>query len=501
MASQELELIAKVIDVGDLQKVLDEGVRLEDFKTEDGRMVLKYLLKFWRNKRTAGNVPTREMVEKRFPTVDLPRENRLNLDAVLAEFKDHHVRAELKVLSDHIVDNINKPDQLLVDIQNTVGDLARTRRVTQDLILSQSISSAIDRYESHRDQDGYQGIPYPWDVLNKETQGMQTSEFILFYGRPKSLKTWVLLKIATHAYDFSSRRVLVYTREMTPEQMIDRSICLLIGAPYRAYKQGTLAEIPVPEGGTMEERFYATAETMSQDEDTCALETGFRKTLIITSDRTDPRGGGVLGLRKKVEDHKPDLVCVDAMYLMRNDRKNTRSVKWDDQSAITQDVKEIALDFKIPVIGTTQANRPSEEARGKSMANIAFADSYGMDCDLAVEINKKSTRNPEVNELALAITGAREINMTGFAIHGNAASDFGVMMRKVISETGVVQVDGDGNPMLEPVVFYEIEDIKNFFKEQDNERKRNGSERMRSEPSRDMKDWAAGLMNKGKRHG
>jgi hypothetical protein len=499
MAHQELELVAKILDEGDLQTVLDEGVTLDHFKTDDGYMLFKYLLHFWRDKFTAGNVPTREMVEEKFPTTDLPRTNRLKLGAVLSEFKNHHVTEELKALADHIVDNAHKPDTLLADIQRTVGDLAQERRVTQDLILSQNISTAIDRYESNRDREGYLGIPYPWDVLNKETQGMLPGEFVLFYGRPKSMKTWVLLKIATHAYDFGSRRVLVYTREMTPEQMMDRCICLLIGAPYRAFKQGTLAEIPVPEGGTMEDRFYATAETLYSDEETCELETGFRKTLIITSDRTDPRGGGVLGLRRKVEDHKPDLICVDAMYLMRNDRSNKRSVKWDDQAAITQDTKEVALDAGRTLVGTTQANRPSEEARGRSMANIAFADSYGMDCDLAVEINKKSTRDPEVNELILAITGAREINMTGFAINGNAATDFNMLMRKVTNEAGVVQADQEGNPLLEPVVFYETSEIREFFKEQDQERKRHG-ERMRAQPPRqDMTDWAAEALGEGKR--
>ena len=397
------------------------------------------------------------------------------LKEIVADFKDFSAKASLTQLSDDIMDGIDEPDVVLERIAKVTKELCRERRVSTDIVLSEGVNDVIDRYESNRDRDGLQGIPYPWSVLNAETQGMQDGEFILFYGRPKSMKTWVLLRVATFAYDFAARRVLVYTREMTPAQMMDRSICLITGAPYAAFKKGTLHEIPCPEGGTMEDRFYAVADTMYSDEETCEIETGFRKSLIITSDRDDPKGGGVNGLRQKVDDHKPDLICADALYLMRNDRAGKRSVKWDDQAAITQDLKDLALDASRPLVGTTQANRPSEDARGKSMANIAFADSYAMDCDLAAEINKKATADPERNELLLAITGAREVNMTGFAIHGNAATDFTQMRRKVFDAAGVVVSDAEGNALTEPVVFYETREIKEFFKEQTEERKRTSS--------------------------
>jgi len=254
---------------------------------------------------------------------------------------------------------------------------------------------------------------------------------------------------------------------MKPEQIMDRCICLLIGAPYSAFKLGTLHDIPCPEGGTMEDRFYTLLDCMEQDENVCTLETGHGKSLIITSDRADPDGGGVMGLYQKVTDHNPDLVCVDAMYLMKDDRANKRSVKWDSQAAISQDIKDIiALGLNKPVIGTNQAKRESEERAGKSVSNISFSDSYGMDCDMAMEIIKKSTPDKEVNELALSITAAREVNLTGFAIHGNAATDFQQLMTRGRHPDSSLMVDENGQPIMVPVVFQEYKDLRNFFKEE-----------------------------------
>jgi hypothetical protein len=472
-AHEELRLVTKIIDSGDLRPVLEANVSPDQFSNEHALGIFNRIMKDWRRWRGGkASIPTREIIARDFPTVDLPKEeDRQSLKVVLDDFLNYTLVSGLEEMADFIIDWRENPEEVLAGLTTRMRKLTRMKRTGQDVVLSSAMKEIIDRYESNRDIDGVKGIPYPWEVLNHATQGMLPGEFILFYGRPKSMKTWVLLSLATFAYDYASRRVLVYTREMTPQQMMDRCICLLIGAPYSAYKEGRLADIPVPEGGTMEDRFYALVETMESDEQTCALETGFNKSLIITSDRDDPKGGGVEGLRRKVEDHKPDLICADALYLMRNDRENKRSVKWDQQAAITQDLKDLALDTNKPLIGTTQAKRDSEDKKGQAVSNIAFADSYGMDCDLAVEIIKKKITDEE-NELALAITGAREVNLSGFAIHGNAATTFGPIYEKFRDEAGVVQLDGDGNPLVVPVVFSDYKDIKDFLKQgEDDERK------------------------------
>jgi hypothetical protein len=376
-----------------------------------------------------------------------------------------HLYNELTGMADFISENSSSdPDLVLKTMGEKWSALTKQRRTSEDRVLSASVEALAESYRQREENTGYKGIPYPWDVLNYETGGMLESEFVVFYGRPKSMKTWVLLSCACNAYDRGSRRVLVCTREMTPMQILERCICILVGAPYSAFRHGTLKDIPVPEGGTMRDRFYGLLDTVVKDEEVCTLETGHSKGLIITSDRADPEGGGVMGLRQKVEDHKPDLLCVDAMYLLKDEGEGRQSFKWDKQAAISRDLKDLALDFCIPVLGTNQAKRDSEERPGRSVANVAFSDSYGQMCDLAIEILKKSTRDKEVNELAMAITAAREINMTGFAIHGNAATDFGQLMTKKRDDTGVVIME-DGEPVMEPVIFQEPIDVKDFFKD------------------------------------
>ena len=441
-----------------------------------------YLCEHFRNRKHYGDVPTRKMLGKHFPTVELPDTDRTSIDTAIEEMLSKQVRIRLSDMATHIQEWGDKPDEVLSFLDKEVREMLKTRRVSTDLLVSEHIHNAKQAYEESK-AHVMRGIPYPWQVMNDETRGMQDGEYIILYGRPKSLKTWVALSVCINAYERFNQRVLIYTREMSPEQMLNRSICLIIGAPYNAFKRGKLHEIPHPFGGTMEDAFYALADTMYQDEKTCAVESGKHKGLVITSDREDRKhGGSVEGLERKVDDHKPDLIFVDAVYLMRSSRGDSgkRSVKWSDQAVLSQDLKDLAQSKKRPLIATLQANRGSEsdEKKGKSTANMAYSDSYAQDCDVALEILKKRI-DKEHNQLALCVTAAREMNIAGFAIHGDPATDFSIMRRQVLDKhKHPIKVDGE--ILMEDIVFEDSREIERMFKvEEDKDEKKAQSKYIR----------------------
>ena len=463
-ASKELQLIAKIADVGELRPVIDAGITVDKFADQDARLVFEYISRYHHSRKTVGNVPTRELIAENFPSVDLPPVDRLTLSSAIEEFLNHDIKSRLNKLTDFMSEWGDTPEKVLPHAYAEISDMQRDKRTSIDIVVSDSTLDIKRRYEDAKNRDVLKGIPYPWKILNDETQGMQDGQFIIFYGRPKSEKTFLGIKVSTHAYDYANRRVLIYTREMSPDQMMDRTICTLIHAPYDAFRKGYLHELPHPYGGTMEDAFYSYVDTLKTNEETVALE-GKRKTIIITSDREDRKGGGVNGLRRKIEDHKPDLVFVDAVYLMRNDRNGTRSVKWSDQAAVSQDLKDLAQDFNRPLIATLQANRGSEMHKGESAANMSFSDSYAQDCDLAIEIIKKRIDDSN-NELALAITASREVNLAGFAIHGNPCDNFDILMKPVTDKYGV-PLKENGEALVEPVIFHDLPDIWKMFKREE----------------------------------
>lgn len=466
-ASAELRLVAKLVDTGEMQKVLDAGITQGLFSAGEAKKAFVYVYEYWRNKRHVGDVPTRRMIKESVPTVDLPEPDRLSIDTAIEEMLAWAVNRDLRVLSDDMVDAVNSADPrgLIPAFQRRINDLSAMGHRSTDLIMSQEADDIRKNYEDNRDRVGLTGIPWPWEVLNAETLGIQPAEFVVLYGRPKNMKTWVLLKIGTHAYDYASRKVLIYTREMHPRKILDRCVCLLIGAPYEAFRKGTLHEIKI-DGGTMEDLFYATVETLQEDEETCMLETGHHKALIITSDRKDKRGGGVMGLYNKYEEYTPDLLLVDGMYLMRNDRDGTRSVKWDNMTAITQDTHDLCLNIKRPIIGTNQAKRAAEGKVTNELSDLAFSDSFSQDCDLGIRCIKRRVKNRDTEgELAMIVSGAREFDMHGFGIHAIPAVNFNQMYVPARHEDGSFVIE-NGRKVMVPLVYVDDFDLHQRFKEE-----------------------------------
>ena len=165
-AGKEIKLIAKIVDVGDFRSVLDAAITADKFKSLDCRLMYEYIYDYWRNKRTLGNVPTRDLLEEKFPTVNLPHPDRLTISSALEEFQSWDIRARLGELSTYISDYGERPDKLLIHIEREAREMLQTRRITQDIVVSEAAEVAKKMYEDNKNPGVLRGLPYPWKVLN-----------------------------------------------------------------------------------------------------------------------------------------------------------------------------------------------------------------------------------------------------------------------------------------------------------------------------------------------
>lgn len=485
MASTEWKILTKIIDDNDMKTAVDAGIAEYVFMDDWTKKVWRHIHRYYNHPSTMGLIPTREMVIEAFKGNDniqfpnkLPK--RPELKALCMTLLRDNLETQLSQIGDELVNNMSDPDKALDFLRCRTMEMTAMRSAGTDIDVGLSADQIKRDYVYIKENRDGLGIPFPWTVLNKEKKGMQEADFIVLYGRPKSMKTWLLLAIAAHAYEKANRKVLLYTREMTPRQMRDRVMAILLGVPYSYFKDSRLDELAIDgrEGRTQEDRFYEMLETMQDDEDTVFTETGSRKKLIITNDRETGIGGSISGLDAKVAQYKPDLICVDGAYLLHRDGQRENSAKWTEMVQITHALKSIAMRHNTPLVCTTQANRAGEgEGRLGSVADIAFSDSFGQDCDLALKVIKKPI-DQEHNEIILLVAAARECNMEGFVVHGDAATNFGQVMQRKKDPSGTPLSDPDtGEPLMEPIVFYDRKSVRAIFKEED--RAANEAEKLR----------------------
>lgn len=413
-------LISRIVQDKDFASI-EKAKITEDFIPEpEVREIFRFLRDTFHAPDTTGMVPSAEMVQQRFPNFRLYFSPD-PVPIICAHLRVEKIRADLQELGQGLLMSAQSdPLAALARLQTDALKIAQLSEAHDDeLSMASAFQVLKNEYETMVESGGVTGIPYPWAILNEELQGMQAEQFIVLYGRPKSMKSWVAIFMAVHAYISSRKRVLFYTREMSVKMVAQRVAATINRVDYRAFKNGRLQ----PE---IRRKVFTTLEELIEDERAASKYTGHQPYFLVTSDRRSRGGGGGIGwLRSKIDQMKPDIVFVDGMYLMKDDRTGKREIDWKAITHISQDLKGTAQDFGIPLIGVTQASRKAQDTKGEDLTELAFADSLGMDADAVFRVTKTKNKDTKLNELVIACPGIREGELDGFVIHGQPATNFG----------------------------------------------------------------------------
>lgn len=424
-ANLELALITRVIDEKDFRTLEKAKVDESFFYLPEALEAYRFLRDMYHTTSTAGEVPSREFFRMHFPT--FPLFNSTDSVAILTEqLRRDKITVDVENLAQVLMNTARvDPMGALSTLSATTPRLSALAERSEDFSMSASLATLRQRYDMVSTAKGLLGIPYPWQPMNEATQGMKPQNFIVLYGRPKSMKTWVALKIAVDAYLNARRRVLFYSREMAPEELLGRAASIIAKVNYTEFLNGRLQ----PEA--RDHLFRILAELADDEQANGAFNSGRPPYLIVVSDRESPDGGGVSWLQAKIEELDPDICFVDGMYLMKDDRTKSRTIDWKNITHISQDTKLTARRFGIPIVGVTQANRGSERASGEDLTELAFADALGMDADAVFRVKSQLTVDPntkrDVAHLLITAPGLRDGIFHGMVLRAEPGHTFDLM--------------------------------------------------------------------------
>lgn len=414
-ANIEHEILCKIVEQQDFHTVeklkIDESFFLSDSQTKE---VFRFIREHFHNEHTYGSVPSWALLQTRFygfPWVY----SYDTLPTLCQELRRNKMRVEIQNVADEAMQLADTdPGAAFAVMRETVTRMSSSHEITNDMLLSGAVEQIQADYDMLANAHGLTGIPYPWQILNDDTQGMQPGQFIIIYGRPKSMKTWIALCIAVNAY-MKGMRVLVWSLEMSEMQLLRRIVSIIAKIDYDAFKKSKLDPATLA-------RVWQILLSI-KDEELLTNVSGHTSSLMVTSPRGD--SSGVSALQAKIREFNPDLVVVDGMYLMRDDRQKVRSIDWKSVAHVSQDLKGTARIFNVPVIGVTQANRGADKDPKKAdLAELAYADALAQDCDLCLRVNKQKDQSTNDFEIVISIPGGRETLLDGFVVHGMAGSNF-----------------------------------------------------------------------------
>jgi replicative DNA helicase len=414
--SCQLAICARVVKTGNIAPVLNYGLTLDDFTQTEAKNFWNLILTYFLQQETAGAVLDKNVLQAWLPTLvvsdDYPG---MSLEALCYEVRRQRIvtmanEAAVKCAELIMVPTQNPTVPLAILHKNISDLIALGTAANTDVTLKQGITGIMRKIELARRGENFAVANWPWAVLNNVTFGLQPDDYVIFYGRPKSMKSWVLAYLLSWFFN-ENKKVLVYTKEMTPDNVYMRAIACICKLAYSNLREATS---PIGKQLTPEEEFR-----LIELEDNIGSDPYYSDRLTVLSGRDVPAGGdNVAWLNSKIDQYKPELLVVDGLYLLKDQNKaQSDHVRVMN---ISRDLRQMNLHTGVPIIATMQANRKAAGHNDANLDEIAYSDALAQDATIAARvINDKVSPT-----ISIVIGGSREFKLHGFRINAVPAVDF-----------------------------------------------------------------------------
>jgi replicative DNA helicase len=260
----------------------------------------------------------------------------------------------------------------------TQKHLSRTFTPVKD-----ALAESFDRLdELHKQAEGLRGIPTGFRDIDDTLAGFQRSNLIILAARPGVGKTSLALNIAQNLTVKSKLPVGFFSLEMSKEELVDRLLVSQADIDAWRLKTGKLSE---DDFTRLSNAMGELAEAPLYIDDTPALS--------ILEMRTKAR-------RLQVE-AGVSLLIVDYLQLARSRQLENRV---QEVSEITQGLKNLARELKIPIIAVSQLSRAVEQRGSKrpQLADLRESGSIEQDADVVMFLWREDEENLENVELDVA---------------------------------------------------------------------------------------------------
>ncbi len=228
------------------------------------------------------------------------------------------------------------------------------------------LAQSFDRLdEIQKRGTGMRGIPTGFKDLDDVLTGLQDSSLVILAARPGIGKTAILLNMALHVATKEKQPVGIFSLEMSVEELGDRLLVMQSGIDSWKLKTGKLEDADFD---ALQEAMGVLAEAPIYIDDTPGLS--------VMEMRTKARR---LQMEKGLR-----LVLVDYLQLMDSGRHFDNRVQ--EVSIISQSLKNLARELRVPVLTASQLNRQVESRGSKKpqLADLRESGSIEQDADVVM---------------------------------------------------------------------------------------------------------------------
>ena len=255
------------------------------------------------------------------------------------------------------------------------GDYVPIRKIVVDALQHLSLVS--------KSKGNVTGIATGFTDLDYKTAGLQPSDLVLIAARPSMGKTAFVLNMAQHICFKDKRNAVIFSLEMSKEQLINRLLSLESRVDSQAIRTGTLSD-------TDWENVIEGAETIA------------KSGLIID----DTPGIRISELRSRCRRYHQEfglsVVIIDYLQLMSG--KGRTDSRQQEISEISRSLKALARELHVPVVALSQLSRAVEKRddHRPMLSDLRESGAIEQDADVVMFLYRDDYYNKESEKQGIA---------------------------------------------------------------------------------------------------
>ena len=236
--------------------------------------------------------------------------------------------------------------------QHAAAQLTQGAADCRSMDMTGALMQFVDALDGAKIGRVYTGLA----ALDRLTGGLRGGKMVVLGARPGVGKTALALQMAVHAARHTGP-VLLVSLEMDAAEIVSRMVAAESGVDLQALEAGELTEEQARRASACYPAISVLPIRMAQNTST---------PMQVRREAMAMKNSGGLS-----------MVVIDYLQLMRSDEK--MKSRYEEVTAISREIKLLAMDLHVPILALSQFNRQSEGGYGKkkSMPTMAEAKDSG----------------------------------------------------------------------------------------------------------------------------
>jgi len=275
-------------------------------------------------------------------------------------------------------------DDILDMAEKKIFSVISSPKSQKFINLKDALPEAWERLEKlHEHKDMLRGLPTGFRDLDNALSGLQKSDLIIIAARPSMGKTTLALDIARMSSITHDKSVLIFSLEMSSQQLVDRMLSAQSRVNAWNLRTGRLSS---------DREFSQLRDSLDR----------LAKAKIYIDDQPGNSIVRMKALSRRLKAEKGlDLIVVDYLQLMTTSKNYDSMV--NQVTEISRSLKSLAKELNVPVLALSQLSRAVESRGGKPrLSDLRDSGSIEQDADVVMFIHREDKNKDESEKTNIA---------------------------------------------------------------------------------------------------